>query len=313
MKPEIVLCVAFPEDQVEIFRRDFEVHYAPTAAALEATLQTAGERIRGAVTTGTYGITGPQIRAMPKLEIVVTRGVGIENVDLAAAREAGVPVCNFAGGNFFAVADHAMGLLLAIVRRIPFDHEGVHKGEWLKHKALPQRPVIYRKRLGIVGLGAIGGAIAQRAQGFEMTIGYHNRSRREDVPYRYFESIQELAADSDILMISAPGGPGTKGLVGKDVIDAIGPKGFLVNVGRGSIVNSKALVEALEEGRIAGAAIDVVDGEPEVPEEVLHAPNLVITPHVAGGAPETRYASIAAMCDNLRAQFSGQPLKNRVT
>jgi lactate dehydrogenase-like 2-hydroxyacid dehydrogenase len=296
MKPEIILCVAFAEDQVEIFRRDFEVHYAPTAADLAAALTAVGPRIRGAVTTGSCGLTGDQMRAMPKLEIVLTRGVGIENVDLATARREGVVVCNFSGGNFFAVADHAMGLLLSIVRRIPFDNEGVHQGEWMTHKVLPLRPVIYRKRMGILGLGAIGNAIAQRALGFEMSIGYHNRNRRDDVPYTYFENVQELAANSDILMISAPGGPGTSGLVGKDVVDAIGPSGFLVNVGRGSIVDSKALVEALEKRRIAGAAIDVVDGEPELPEWVLRAPNLVITPHVGGGAPETRYASIAAMC-----------------
>jgi lactate dehydrogenase-like 2-hydroxyacid dehydrogenase len=312
MKPEILLCVAFADDQVEIFRRDFEVHYAPNAAELETKLKAAGPRIRGVVTTGSYGLTGEQMRAMPNLEIVVTRGVGVENVDIPTARERGVVVCNFSGGNFFAVADHAMALLLSIVRRVPFDNDGVHKGEWLKHKVLPLRPVVYRKRMGILGLGAIGSAIAQRALGFEMTIGYYNRNRREDAPYRYLGSIPELAAESDILMISAPGGPDTRGLVGKDVIDAIGPSGFLVNVGRGSIVDSKALVDALESGRIAGAAIDVVDGEPEVPDFVLRAPNLVITPHVAGGAPETRYASIAAMCENLSAQFSGQPVKNRV-
>jgi lactate dehydrogenase-like 2-hydroxyacid dehydrogenase len=306
MKPDIIICVHHAPEELDIFRQQFTVHFAPTPEELAATVAAKGQLIRGAVTTGFYGLKGEYIFAMPNLEVICARG-DIDNVDFDTARQRGISVCGIHSSTPFRVAEHAMAILLSIVRRVPFDDAGVHRGEWRKHRMLPLRPLIYQKRMGILGLGAVGAAIAQRALGFEMTIAYHNRNRRDDVPYTYVDTVLKLAEDSDILMISAPGEPDTRGLVSREVIDALGPKGYLVNVGRGSIVDQVALVDALENGRIAGAALDVVDGEPdEIPAALLRAPNLVITPHIAGGAPETR-----SVCEHLQAKLYGRPPGNR--
>jgi lactate dehydrogenase-like 2-hydroxyacid dehydrogenase len=158
-----------------------------------------------------------------------------------------------------------------------------------------------------LGLGRIGLGIARRAAGFDMTIRYHNRNRRTDVAYDYYADLVSLAWASDVLMIAAPGGAETYHMVNREVLEALGPTGFLVNVGRGSIVDTDALVEALHDGGIAGAALDVLEGEPTVPPFVLEAPNLLLSPHIAGRSPEANAASLQLMMDNLAAHFAGRP------
>ena len=310
MKPDVLVRIPFPSFGIELLERDFNVHYAPTPKELEETITAQNGAIRAVVTNGSIGLSGDHIRALPNLEMILTQGVGHENVDTATAASLGLVVTTGKGTNAFSVADHAFALMLGIARNITWADKRVRAGAWLQSRG--PRPVVWRKRLGILGLGEIGLAIAQRAQGFDMEVSYHNRNRRSDVEFPYKASPAALAQNSDFLVIAMPGGPGTKGLVGREVFDALGPKGFLVNVGRGTVVDSDELVAALHDNRIAGAALDVVAGEPEVSAALLDAPNLILTPHIASRSPESVAAAMARISDNLKAHFSGGQLVSRV-
>ncbi len=310
MKPDILVRIQFPSAGLDLLKQDFTVHYAPTPDELHKAISEVGPRVRAVVTNGSIGLKGEQMRAMPKLEMVTTQGVGFENVDMETATELGLVVTTGKGTNAFSVADHAMALLLAIARNLVWADRQVRAGAWLKSRG--PRPVVCRKRLGILGLGEIGIEIARRAEGFDMSVRYHNRNRRTDVPYEYKANPVELAADSDFVVVAMPGGPGTRGLIGGEFLDALGPKGFLVNIGRGTIVDTDALVAALNEGRIAGAALDVVAGEPEVPQALLDAPNLILTPHIASRSPESVSVAMKRISDNLKAHFAGEPLVSQV-
>jgi lactate dehydrogenase-like 2-hydroxyacid dehydrogenase len=172
---------------------------------------------------------------------------------------------------------------------------------------------VSRKRLGIVGLGKIGKAIARRALGFDMTIAYHGRTRQPDVPYQFYSDLAEMAANVDFMVVVTPGGPATKGLISDKVIRALGPKGILVNVSRGSVVDEPALVRALKEGALGGAGLDVFASEPKVPEELFAMENVALTPHVGSATTETRLDMGNLAIANLRAHLAGKPLLTPVT
>lgn len=309
MKPEIIVRMQFPSAGLRVLERDFTVHYAPSPEAFEEAIDSFPET-RGLVTNGTLGVAGGQLRRLPRLEIVLTQGVGYENVDVATLSELGIALTTGKGTNAFSVADHTMALLLGIARNLVWADRRVREGQWLASRT--PRDLAWRKRLGIFGLGEIGMLIARRAEGFEMSVSYHNRNPRHDVPYPYKASAVELARDSDFLVIAVPGGPETRGLVGEEVLDALGPSGYLVNVGRGTIVDTESLVSALRDKRIAGAALDVVAGEPVVPESLLTAPNLILTPHIGGRSPESVSEAVNRIAGNLSARFSGAPLVSRI-
>jgi lactate dehydrogenase-like 2-hydroxyacid dehydrogenase len=285
---------------------NFPVTYAPTSSDLARELAADGGRFDAVLTNGATGITAAAIEALPALRIIVAIGAGYEHLDLAAARRRGIALAHGRGTNDFCVADHAFALLLAAVRDIPRADRLTHAGRW--SEARGQRPVVFRKRLGILGLGTIGLQIARRAAGFDMSIGYHNRRPRADVPYRYFADVASLAAFADNLVVVCPGGPATRHLVNASVLDALGPTGFLVNVARGSVVDTAALEAALRARRIAGAALDVVEGEPVVPEGLRDLPNIVLTPHMGGQSPESVGATIRLAIDNFKAHFAGHPV-----
>jgi D-3-phosphoglycerate dehydrogenase len=196
-------------------------------------------------------------------------------------------------------------MMLCVMRGLLGADHIVRSGGWAGGRHL--RPTVNGKRLGIIGLGQIGRGVARRALGFDMTVAYHNRRRVSDLAYTYYDDPVSLAWASDILVVTAPGGPATRHMVGQKLLEALGPSGFLINVGRGSIVDTEALVEALHDGTIAGAALDVLEGEPEVAKAVLEAPNLLLTPHIAGRSPEANAASLQRICDNLERHFSGRP------
>lgn len=283
----------------------FRLLLATTPDARAEAIAEQGGLIDAVLTRGPLGLTGAEMAALPRLQIITVIGAGYERVDLDAARQRGVVVTNGAGVNAPAVADHAMALLLALVRDIPRADASVRRGEWSK----VMRPSVTGKRLGILGLGAVGLAIARRAAlGFGMAVGYHNRQARPDVDYPWFEDVRSLAANSDILMIATPGGESTRALVDADVIVALGPEGFVVNVARGSVVDTQALVDALANERLAGAALDVFENEPQVPEALRALPNVVLTPHVAGLSPEAVRATVELVTQNLLAHFSGRPV-----
>lgn len=309
MKPEIIVRVQFPSSGLELFEKDFVVHYTPSPEEFDKAID-AFPNTRALVTNGSIGVTGDQLRRMKNVEMVVTQGVGHENVDMAAVKELGLVLTTGKGTNAFSVADHAMALLLAIARNIVWADKRVREGAWLQSRG--PRALAWKKRLGIMGLGEIGLQIAERAAGFGMTISYHNRNKRDDVDFAYKATPLELARDNDYIIIVMPGGPDTRGLVGRDFLNALGPQGYLINLGRGTIVDTNELISALHEKRIAGAAIDVVAGEPAVSPELLDAPNLIITPHMAGRSPESVSVAMKRISDNLKAHFAGGELVSRV-
>ncbi len=282
----------------------FRLILAPTPATRAEAVATRGDEIDAVLTRGPLGFTANEIAALPKLGIICVIGAGYEQVDLLAAEARGITVTNGAGVNAPSVADHAMALLLAMVRDIPQADASVRRSEWRK----VSRPSFANKRIGILGLGAVGMAIAKRAQGFDMLINYHSRSPRPDVDYHYCATPLALAAESDFLIVATPGGGGTRHLIDKTAIQALGGNGFLVNIARASVVDTDALIDALQNGRLAGAALDVFDDEPQVPDTLKTLSNVVLTPHVAGLSPQASQDTVQRVVDNLLAFYAGRPV-----
>ena len=287
------------------------VHDGSTAAARERSVKEKGAQIRAVLTIGSIGLAADLIEALPQLGMASCMGVGYEHVDLEAAKARGLVITNGHGTNASSVADHALALMLATVRGVVAGDAAIRRGEW--RGASSARPELTGMRLGIYGLGMIGDEIARRcAGGFAMSVGYHNRRPRPDVTHRYHASVVELAGHSDVLVLAAPGGVETKHAVSRAALAALGPDGFLINIARGTLVDTAALIEALREGGIAGAGLDVVEGEPDVPAELLAQPNLVMTPHIAGRSPQSQRAMIDHATANFRAFFAGEPVRNRI-
>lgn len=283
----------------------FELILAQTPAARARAIADHAGQIDAVLTRGPLGLGAQEIDALPRLQIICVIGAGYEQVDLQAASNRGIAVTTGAGINASSVADHALALLLALVRGIPQADAAVRQGHWPK----VMRPALTGMRLGVLGLGAVGQAIARRcALGLDMQVSYHSRQPRPDQPYRFCPTVLELARDTDLLMVATPGGAETRHLVGHEVLEALGPEGFLVNVARASVVDTEALLLALEQRKLAGAALDVFDAEPGVPERLKHLDNVVLTPHVAGLSPQASRDSMDMVGRNLLAHFSGQPL-----
>lgn len=282
---------------------------APTNALRAEAIALRGGEIDVVLTRGPLGLFADEMSQLPQLKIICVLGAGYEQVDLAAAQARGITVTNGAGANAPTVADHAMALLLSIVRDIPQADASVRRSEWRKLT----RPSFAGKRLGILGLGAVGMAIARRAAGFDMQVNYHSRKRRADVDYTYCPTPLALAEQSDFLLIATPGGAATRHLIGQQVLAALGPQGFIVNIARASVIDTAALVEALQRGRIAGAALDVFDDEPQVPEALKALDTVVLTPHVGGLSPEASQATVQLVADNLQAFLAGKPVLTPVT
>ena len=279
-------------------------------------VRDAGKTVGAVLTNGRGGLSGDEMALLPQLEIVCAVGAGYEAVDLDTARSRGIAVANCPDANASAVADSAMMLLMASTRHLRAADRHVHAGGWQDQWRV-DTPTISGKRRGILGMGTIGTKIAHRAaRGFDMEVGYHNRKTVVGSSYRYFDSLIELATWTDFLVCAAPGGAGTRHLVNAEVFTALGAQGYLVNVGRGTVVDTAALIDALQSKRIAGAGLDVLEGEPAVPPilpELLQFDNVVITPHCAGRAPDARAAATALILVNLNAYFAGKPLLSPVS
>lgn len=304
-----------PERAAALAAAGYDVREGRKHANRMDAIREAGGAVKAVLTNGRGGLSADEMALLPTLELVLATGAGYEAVDLEAARRRGIAVANCPDANATAVADSAMMLLMAATRHLREADRHVHAGGWQDQWQVVT-PTISGKRLGILGMGTIGGKIAQRAaRGFEMAVGYHNRKPVAGCAYRYFGSLVELAAWADFLVCAAPGGAGTRHLVNAQVLAALGARGYLVNVGRGTVVDTAALIEALRSRHIAGAGLDVLEGEPSLPPmlpELLHFGNVVVTPHVAGRAPEARAAATALILANLNAHFSGMPLPHPV-
>lgn len=256
-------------------------------------LRERGGEFTVLITTGTQGADRALIEALPNLKAICSLGVGYDAIDLDAAREHGVMISNTPDVLNDCVADLAMGLLIDTVRGLSASDRHVRRGDWPRLGPTMPSTRVSGKRLGMLGMGRVGQVIARRAGGFDMEIRYHTRSAKPELPWQHEPSLLALAQWCDFLIVACPGSPETFHLVSAEVLQALGPNGFLVNVARGSVVDEKALVAALESGQLAGAGLDVFENEPEVPTELLSNDRVVVLPHVGSATRETR----AAMCE----------------
>ena len=309
-QPEVLVVAKLWAPMMEALRGAFRVHDRihetdPTAFAAVAP------RIRAIAGSGESKVSRELIAQLPKLEVISVFGVGYDGVDAAAARERGISVTNTPDVLNDEVADLAIGLAIAVARRIPQADRYVREGKW-PGGPMPLARKMSGARLGIVGLGRIGNAIAKRAEAFGMTIAYTSRNARPESPYRYLPSAEALAAEVDFLVVITPGGAGTRKLIDAKVLKALGKDGYLINVARGSVVDEAALIEALQNGTIAGAGLDVFENEPNVPAALAALDNVVLTPHVGSATWQTRHAMGDLAFGNLVAHFAGKPLLSPV-
>ncbi|HWI81001.1 2-hydroxyacid dehydrogenase [Ramlibacter sp.] len=270
----------------------------------QAFLARHGADFRGYIASARYGADAAMIRALPNLRVISVNGVGLDAVDLAAARARGIAVGYTPDVLNDCVADTALLLLLDVARGGSAADRFVRRGDWARGGQFPLGSSVHGKRVGILGLGRIGRAIARRAQGFDMEVRYHNRRPVADVPYGYEATLHALASWADFLVIASAGGPPTRHLVAEAILDALGPQGFLVNIARGSVVDEQALLAALQQGRIAGAGLDVYEDEPAVTPGLLALDNVVLLPHIASATHETRQAMADLSLGNLDAFFA---------
>jgi hydroxypyruvate reductase len=311
MKPDILSFEQMMQDVEARLDADYVVHRPYLVKDRAALIAEIGPSIRAIVTGGQTGASNELIDALPALEIIAINGIGTDRVDLQHARGRSIRVTTTPDVLTDDVADMAIALLLATARRICFADRFVRAGRWAgEHVPLATR--VSGKRLGILGLGHVGRAVARRAEGFGMSIAYSNLHPVADVSYRYEPDLVALARGSDFLVVAATGGPATRGLVDRSVLDALGPSGLLVNVARGSVVDEAALVTALAENRLGGAGLDVFVNEPNVPQELWRMDNVVLQPHQASATVETRRAMADLVLANLAAHFAGRELPTAV-
>jgi D-3-phosphoglycerate dehydrogenase len=308
MTIDVLSIGSFPEATNAELARRFAITRQFQRPVPEALAPELRARIRGIATEANRGADRALIAALPKLEVISLFGVGTDNVDLAAAREHNVPVTNTPDILTDEVADLAIGLMLASARQIIFADRYVRDGSWASKGPIPLGRSVGGKTMGVIGLGGIGRAVADRGAAFRMRVIYSGPRRKLDAPYDYIADLVELARQSDYLMVACKGGPETRHLVSAAVIDALGANGTLVNVSRGSVVDERALIAALAAGRLGHAALDVFDSEPSPAPELLKLPNVIVQPHHGSATIETRTAIGQLMIDNLSAHFAGRPL-----
>lgn len=310
-RPAVLTVMNLPPFYLEPLRAAFTVHDQLHVKDPAAFAQVA-PTIRAVTGGGESVVTRALMDSLPALEIVSIMGVGYDKVDVPAALERRVPVTHTPNVLNDEVADLAIGLMLSVARRIPQADRYVKDGRWASEGNLPLSRKMSGARLGIVGLGRIGQAIAQRAAAFGMQIAYTGRGAKPDVKYPYYASAKELAAAVDFLVVITPGGEGTRRMINREVLEALGPRGYLVNVARGTVVDEAALIDALKNKVIAGAGLDVFENEPQVPQALRELDNVVLTPHMASATAETRQAMADLALANLQAHFAKQPLPSPV-
>ena len=309
-KPVVLTAAKLWPPMMEALHGAFEVHDRTHLSDPAAFAQVA-PRVRGIAASGESKVPRELIAQLPALEMISVFGVGYDGVDVAAARERGIAVTHTPNVLNDEVADLAMALVLAVSRRLVEADRYVRGGQW-KNGPMPLARKVSGTRMGIVGLGRIGQAIARRAEAFGMSIAYTGRNAKPESPYRYVASAEALAAEVEFLVVITPGGAGTKKLIDAKVLAALGKKGYLVNVARGSVVDEAALVEALQNGTIAGAGLDVFENEPHVPEALFALDNVVLVPHIGSATWQTRQAMADLAFGNLRAHFAGEKLLSPV-
>lgn len=284
----------------ETLRTSYAASELPDDSAERAKFLTEhGDDVHVVVTSGRTGVDAALMSELPKLGAIVNFGVGYDTTDVDAAAERGIGVSNTPDVLTDCVADTAVGLMIDTLRQFSASDRYLRAGNWVGKGNYPLTRQVSNTRVGIIGLGRIGSAIATRLTAFGCTISYHNRNRVEGSAFTYAASPVELAKSVDVLIVAAAGGSGTRKLVDADVLAALGPTGYLINIARGSVVDEDALVDALVNGRLAGAGLDVFVDEPVVPQELLTLDTVVLLPHVGSGTVETRAAMERLTLDNL--------------
>lgn len=269
----------------------------------DAFIREIASDIRGLVPGSHYHVDGKLFDMLPNLEIVANMGVGYDTIDAREAGRRGIIVTNTPDVLTDEVADLAVGLLIATVRQLPQVDRYLRDGQWLK-KPYPLTATLRGRKVGILGLGRIGKAVAKRLEAFGLEIGYHGRSKQAGIAYHYEPTLAGLATWCDVLLSVAPGGKETDRIINAEVLKALGPDGILVNVGRGSVVDEPALIEALKAKTILSAGLDVFTDEPRVPAELIAMEHVVLLPHVGSASVETRRAMGQLVVDNLVSWFS---------
>lgn len=298
-RPKLLIAAPLPV----FLRRDLDASYDCVELA---GAESSFADIRAVVPVGGTVLDIALLERLPRLEIISVMGVGYDGVPMAWCRARGVHVTNTPDVLTDDVADIAVALVLMTSRRLVEANRHLHAGRWLQG-AFPLAHALRGKVAGILGLGRIGKAIARRLEAFGMQIEYHGRTR-QDVPWTYHAELRQLAAASDFLIVACPGGPGTVRLVNAGILEALGPDGTLINIARGSVVDQDALIRVLKAGEIRTAGLDVYDGEPAVPAELLACDRAVLLPHVGSATHETRRAMADLVTGNLAAHFAGRPL-----
>lgn len=292
-----------PAAQMKTLEDNYNLHRLWQAKDPESALRDIRGGVTGMVSVFGSSVSAKLINALPRLEIISHFGVGYDNIDVAAAKEQGVIVTNTPDVLTDDTADMGMGLVLAVFRRLVEGDIYVRTGQWAKKGALPLGRALRGKKMGIVGMGRIGLAVAKRAEAFGIDIFYHGPRAKTDAPFKYFSSLEEMAESVDILMVSCPYNDSTHHLVNAKILKALGKKGVLVNIARGKIVQEQDLIDFLENGGIAGAGLDVFEYEPDVPSALCRLDNVVLQPHQGSATVETRAAMAQLVVDNLRLYF----------
>lgn len=305
-RPELLMMGALPAWDMEPLDAAYRLHKYWEATDKAALLAACGQ-VRAILTKGDIGADATLIAALPALELIACFGVGVDAIDFPAAHARGIRVTNTPDVLTGDVADLAIALSLAVMREIPRGDALVRGGQW-PQGGLPPARRFYGSKVGIVGLGRIGLATAERAAGFGCSIGYFNRSPKTGIPYQAFPTVQALADWADVLIVTLAGGSDTRAIVDAAAIRALGPRGYIVNVSRGTTVDEAALLAALEGGAIAGAGLDVFLNEPDIDPRFFTLPNTVLMPHQGSATEETRRLMGQLVRDNLAAYFSGRPL-----
>lgn len=309
---KIDVLVVWPNrpQQMQMLADTYELHRYDLASVEEkaAMIDSVGDKIRAVATTHGGGFDETLLAQLPNLEIVCSSSVGLDTICVEACHKRGISVTNTPDVLTDDVADMAMMLTLATLRRMLPAVEWIQSGNWVEKGMMPLNASLKGKSLGIVGLGRIGKAIAARAEAFGMSVSYFSRQAKTDVDYRHYDDLVALAKDVDVLAPVIPGGPATEGLISREVLSALGEDSYFINVSRGSVVDEQALVELLEQRAIKGAGLDVFVDEPNVPQALLSMDHVVLQPHCASGTYETRAAMAQLVVDNLAAHFAGKPL-----
>ncbi|MEG3130947.1 2-hydroxyacid dehydrogenase [Pantoea cypripedii] len=305
MKQKVLKQAGLPDALTQELSERYDLYELAHMTATD--FAAIASEVTAVVTNGEAVVTREFMQSLPGLKLIAVFGVGYDGVDVSAARDFGVAVTHTPGVLTDDVADLAIGLMLATSRQIVAAQRFIEQGNW-SSGGFPWTRKVSGKRLGIIGMGRIGQAIARRASAFDMEIAYSNRTELKGVPWRYIADLQSLAQDSDFLMVCVPGGAETKALVNQAVLAALGSEGILINISRGSVIDEAALINAIDNKVIAGAGLDVFVDEPNVPVALQQRDNVVITPHMASATWETRREMSQLVMANVNAWFAGEPL-----